>query len=109
MPKGVCDPSPAPTNTLNLAVLDGLVSVTVESEWDGISVYPNCDGPVVSVRIRNLTDGSVSAMLPNARRASGRVYTAQPGLDMTITAPGTLKSFGYETIQDMGDLTIVEV
>ena len=80
MPKGVCDPSPDSTNVLSLAVLDG-----------------------------NVTDRAVSVMLPNARKAAGKVYTAQPGLDTTLTARGTFKSLGYDTVRDLDDLTIVEV
>lgn len=109
MPRGVCDPSPAPAHTLYLGVLNDQVSVEVQWTWDGVSTFPECDGDVQSVRIRNLTDVAVTAMLPNARKAAGRVYTAQPGLDMTISAPGTLRSLGFETYLDLLDLSVVEV
>lgn len=109
VPKGVCDPAPEEYNTLYLGVLDDRVAVTVLWSWDGVSVYPDCDGPIVSVRVQNLTDAAVSALLPNARKQAGRVYTLQPGADITITSPGTLKNLGYETIRDMDDLTVVEV
>lgn len=109
MPKGACDPSPAEFNEMGLAVADGRVRITVVWEWDGASVFPDCDGPIQSIRLQNLTSDTFTATLPNTRRAAGRAQTIPPQADITINAKGTLKSLGLETIRDANDanLTIV--
>lgn len=109
MPKGICDPSPEPYNTLSLAVADGRVVAEIRWEWDGVSVYPDCDGPVIYVRIRNLSADTFEVLLPNARRPSGRIVTIGPGYDQTMTAPGALKNAGLETIRDVDSLNLIIV
>ena len=92
-----------------LAVADGQVRITVRWEWDGVSVYPACDGPIKSIRLQNLTGNEFVATLPNARRAGGRAQTIAPFADVTISAKGTLKSLGLESYSDTdnANLTIV--
>ena len=106
--RGQC-PAPGEAGVTYLAVLDGQVSLRVEWEWDGASVYPYCDGPITRVEAINHTDLDVVFHLPRAGKAAGREYTLGAGQEFVTTAPGTFRQLGYETITDMGDLTISAV
>ena len=103
MPKGVCDPAPAAYNETGMWLNNGTVGVTIRWTWDGVSVFPECDGPVVSVRAVNTSDAAWSVRLPRARRTVGRRVTLQPGDDVTVSG-STLANRGYETYSDCLDL-----
>lgn len=109
MPKGVCDPSPEPYNEMGLSVLNGQVSIVVRWTWDGVSVYPDCDGPITEVVVTNTTAQDVTFNVPFARKANGRTYTLPASQTVTISSPGQLRQLGYETITDTENLTITQV
>lgn len=104
MPKGSCDPGPGNVNTLELAKGNGTVSITVHYGWDGTSVVPNCDGPIVDIRLRNLGNDTWIVQLPNGRLAKNRPIL--PGTDQTFTG-AQAASIGLETAADIAGLTLV--
>jgi hypothetical protein len=94
--KGSCDPSPQQYNVLDEAWENGAVVATVTWSWDGVSVFPDCDGPVVSVRIVNLTGETFYVHFP--RKARGVTYVAlDPHSDQTVPAGNTLRQMGLDT------------
>ncbi len=106
MPIGTCDPAtrgqaynavtlekPAPNGS-------GSVLIDIHFGWDGVSVRPNCNGPVSYLRARNTSNMSAWALLPMKKRGSKWVQ-ADPGTDVTTTAAGQLSNLGLSSYQDV--------
>lgn len=102
--KGTCDPAPSPTNRLHMDVNDGQVVIEVDWAWDGVSTYPNCDGPVRSIQVRNLGSTPFTLQLPSGRKA--KTVTLAPGFNQTYTSTGQFKQFGVETYRDLLDVNL---
>jgi hypothetical protein len=106
MPKGVCDPGPGAFNEMTLTQ-DGLTCV-VRYGWDGVSVFPDCNGPVEDVHLTNPTARTVWVLLP--RKGSGNKWEAVlPGADITLTKGGQLNSRGLSTYDKFGDIVTTTI
>lgn len=104
MPKGSCDPSPDPYNQMTLTKGDGTVTVDVRYGWDGVSVYPNCAGPVLQIRYVNTGTVTWYARLP--RKTRGQTWVTIPlGTDQTVTG-NALRQAGLDTIDAIADLVL---
>lgn len=90
---------PSPSRT-------GSVMVDIQYGWDGVSVMPNCDGPITSLRTRNTSTDTAWALLPNKKKVPLWVQI-DPGTDSTITAAGTLKNLGLTNCSDVLDASVV--
>lgn len=105
MTKGSCDPTPATVNHLQFDVADGQVAIDVTWAWDGISIWPDCDGPVQSIQVKNLGTTPYTLQIPNGRKA--KTVTLTPGFNQTYTSAGQFKQFGVETYRDLLDVDLI--
>ena len=114
MPIGTCDPATR-GDTFNatqlekpLPNLSGSVLVDIRWGWDGVSVRPNCDGPVQSLRVRNNGTQTAWASLPNKKKAPLWVQI-DPGTDVTTSSPGQLSNLGLSNYADVVGVTLAFV
>ena len=112
MPTGTCDPAsrgePYNTVTLEMPAPNGTGSVLIDIRygWDGVSVRPNCNGPVSRLRTRNTSTQPAWALLPLKKRGDTWVQIA-PGTDVTVTAAGQLSNLGLSTYADVQGVDMV--
>lgn len=105
--KGNCDPAPALYNVQKLAKGDGTVIVEVHYGWDGVSVYPDCAGPVLEIHYTNTGTDTWRAILP--RKTRGLTFVdIPPGTDTTVTG-NALRQAGLDTLDAIGELTVVRI
>jgi hypothetical protein len=116
MPAGTCDPASRGDafNMQQMAVANGMVDITVRYGWDGVSVRPDCDGPLVdgtgpvgnrwALKVTN--NDTVSWYVHTVgRRGQPRHLELLPGVTRTYTAAqGT--AAGYASITDLESLNI---
>lgn len=109
MPIGTCDPASRGEahNELAMAVANGQVLLSGLWDWDGVSVRPNCDGPIVSLRTRNISQNTWWATLPNKKKAPLWVQL-DPGTDVTITQKGQLNNLGIVNYTDLFGIEFVQ-
>jgi len=106
MPSGTCDPASRgeASNQLTVEVPNpngsGAVLIDIRYGWDGVSVRPNCEGPVLSLRTRNLSNSTAWANLPNKKRGNTWVQI-DPGTDVTVNAQGQLNNLGLSNLSDV--------
>jgi len=109
MPIGTCDPASrgdaynSVTLETPLPNFSGSVLIDCRYGWDGVSVRPDCNGPVSYLRTRNTGNVPAWALLPNKKKAPLWVKV-DPGTDVVITAAGTLKNLGLEAYADVAGL-----
>lgn len=115
MPAGTCDPATRgdPFNVLEMAVGNGDVMVTIRYGWDGVSVRPECDGPLVNgtgsgnvwaIAYQNL--GSITYYLHTVgRNGQARTFTLNPGASGTLTK-NQAASQGYVNRSDCDELNL---
>lgn len=111
MPIGTCDPATRGEsfNTQELAAgIDGSVVATIRYGWDGVSVKPDCDGPVQSLRVRNTGAATHWALLP-AKKNGSKWVEIPPGTDQTISSQGQLNNLGLRNISDFAGITVTDV
>lgn len=112
MPEGTCDPATRGetfnTVTLEQPLPDGSGSVLVDVRfgWDGVSVRPDCDGPVQSIRTRNTGSMPAWALLSAKKRGDPWVRI-DPGTDATVSGQGALRNLGLSNYSDVGAVTLV--
>lgn len=106
MPAGTCDPASRGDAYNGFAMevplpdASGAVLVDVRYGWDGVSVRPNCDGPISYLRTRNTGTSPAWALLPNKKKSPLYVQI-DPGTDVTITAKGQLSNLGLTNATDV--------
>jgi hypothetical protein len=112
MPIGTCDPATR-GDAFNSVTLEkplpngsGSVLADVHYGWDGISVRPDCDGPVLFLRTRNTGTQTAWAPLPNKKKPPLWVQI-DPGTDVTITAQGQLNNLGLTKYSDVAGVGLV--
>jgi hypothetical protein len=102
--KGSCDPAPDLFNVQTLSKGNGTVTIDIRYGWDGVSAYPDCQGPLIRVRVTNTGAQTWYAHL-QGRRGQPRTVAIEPGAARNYT--GTqLASVGLETVDDISDLTL---
>jgi hypothetical protein len=108
-----CDPAAHGRNfnTTRLATVG--VGIEVRWDWDGVSVWPNCDGPLVNgggaagnwaVRVKNPT---AQTWYVHTTRKNGQpaTYSIAPGQTQTLTV-NQMASAGYTVFSDFSNLTL---
>lgn len=87
---------------------NGSGSVLIDIRWQPAAgaTRPVCDGPVSSIRVRNNSDMTAWANLPNKKRGSKWVQ-GDPGTDVTISSPGQLNNLGLSNRSDVDGVIIV--
>lgn len=86
----------------------GHILIEVRYTHDGVSVRPNCDGPITRLRTRNTSGQTAWALLPNKRKAPKWVQI-DPGTDVTIANQGALNQIGIETFSDAANVQFVYI
>lgn len=106
MPKGTCDHTLDPNgfNTLRLTKANGDVMLEVRWEWDGVSVWPECDGPVIRARASNTGTQTWYAHVPRARGGTRTIEIA-PG-DVKTWTGAQLATVGLDTLTALTDFTL---
>lgn len=116
MPAGTCDPATRGQafSVLQLAVANGDVMLTIRFGWDGVSVRPNCDGPLINgtgvasnrwaVQAQNLSQTTYYA---HTIRKNGQLarYTLGPGATGNVTV-AQASANGYTAASDFGSLSM---
>jgi hypothetical protein len=103
MTKGSCDPSPELHNKTVLSKDNGRVTFTVRWSWDGVSVYPDCQGPIFDVRVQNTGPDVWTLSLPEGDTQKTRDLL--PGVDQTFTGQ-QLAGIGLLTVDDVANVTL---
>lgn len=106
MDEPTCNPSPDTFNTEIIAKGNGLVIITMNYGWDGVSVFPNCAGPIISARIQNMGPDTWMLRLPNGKQSKNNPVV--PGTDATLTG-SQLTALGVTQLADIRDMTLVKV
>jgi hypothetical protein len=104
MTKGSCDPSPELFNEVTLTKGNGTVTVDVRWTWDGVSIYPNCAGPVIQVHYTNTGQQTWYAHLPRKTRGVTTVEIL-PGADQVVSG-AALATAGLDTLASIQGLTL---
>lgn len=99
-----CDPAPAAYHVTQIAKANGSIFVEIGWAWDGVSVQPDCTGPLVGARVRNTGTQTWYARFPRTH-GGVRVITIAAGSTQTYTA-AQLASVGIDTIGDIVDLQL---
>lgn len=109
MPIGTCNPAsrgeafnqfsveiPAPNRS-------GSVLIVGRYTWDGVSqrnVGAGCDGPVIHLELKNTSNMTAWAMLPDKKRGNKWIQ-ADPGTDVITTNQGLLDNLGVSNALDV--------
>lgn len=101
MPAGTCDPASRGEqwNTDEMAVDNGNVVVTIRWDWDGVSVRPDCDGPLIDVHVVNHSLVTYYANLPGKKKGA-RNIAIPPGTDTTYSR-NQLRQVGLDNYVDV--------
>jgi hypothetical protein len=115
MPTGTCDPASRGNtfNTTIMAVANGKVEIIIRWGWDGVSVLPDCEGPLVN----GTGGGNVWAVqVTNNDTASWWVHTVgKRGQPRNVEfTPGSVTKFtktqasnnGYDSYSDFSSLVL---
>jgi hypothetical protein len=109
MPIGTCDPATrgqahnktALAQEIPAEIGGGAVLYEIVWDWDGVSVIPNCNGPIVSIHVRNTNPtATVWVLLPSKKKGSLWVQI-DPSTDSTVTQQGQLNTLGLTTRADV--------
>jgi hypothetical protein len=110
-----CDPAAhgRTFNTTGLAIANGAVALEVRWTWDGTSIFPACDGPLVNGSgagnawaIRAINTSNVPYYAHTIRKNNQpATYTLNPGQTVDITAAQAAAN-GYTVISDFYDITL---
>lgn len=104
MSRGTCDPSPAAHNKTVLSRANGTVTFTAQWDWDGVSVYPDCMGPIFDVRVQNTGIDTWILSIPNSQ-VTNKTRELAPGVDQTFTGK-QLESIGLLTVDDIAEVQL---
>lgn len=115
MPIGTCDPATRgdPYNVVQLAVGNGDVFVTIRYGWDGTSVRPDCDGPLVNGAgagnvwaVSYINAGQTTYYMHTVgTNGQARTLTLNPGASGTLTR-NQANAQGYINRSDVDSLSL---
>lgn len=100
--KGTCNPAPDPYNVREMA--KGPVFISVGYGWDGVSIWPECAGPLVGARVTNTGTTSWYARFPKAR--GGYRSIELPAGETKTYSAAQLASVGLVSLDDIEDLVL---
>jgi hypothetical protein len=83
------------------------MAVECHFTWDGVSVWPFCDGPVIYLRTSNTSVVTVWALLPDKKR--GDPWVAIPPGTTTITRKQDLSTLGLSNATDVQRVTLTAI
>jgi hypothetical protein len=112
MPIGTCDPATR-GQTNNMAEVDFtfddqvLVKLIILFGWDGVSVKPNCDGPLTSIQGINLSATATYYGWFLSKSGTARSITMPPGFNQTIINP-QLRNQGFRNYSDTDGIDVTD-
>jgi hypothetical protein len=89
---------------MELPIADGRVLAECRADWDGVSQWPDCDGPVFHLRVRNTASVVAYALEPGKKKGEKWVEIP-PGTD-TLIGPGQRNQLGLENLADVRGVAI---
>lgn len=116
MPSGTCDPAShgLTFNTTIMSRGNGMVEIVIRWGWDGVSVRPDCDGPLVNgtgpadnrwaVQVTN-NDTTSWWVHTVGKRGQPRNYEFTPG-SVTQFTKTQASNNGYDSYSDFAELTL---
>lgn len=101
MPVQSCDPTQRGQGEIHNQVRIESGPVLIDSlwDWDGVSVWRDCNGPLVSVRLRNTGSIIWYANLPGKKQGN-KWFEIPPGTDQTFNS-NQLHNAGLDTYTDL--------
>lgn len=105
--KGQCNPAPDPYNVQQQGKGDGDVLVWIAYGWDGVSIYPDCHGPLVGARTQN-TSPTVTWYVHLLGRRGQPVTVAIPPNSTRTYSATQLSNVGLDSVDDISDLTLTK-
>src|SRR6478752_9046644 len=103
MPTGTCASLDNPYLAITLERpapnSSGSVLIDIRFHHDGVSVRPNCDGPVFYLRVRNNSTMTARALLP-AKKQGNKWLDGAPGTDVVLDT--TVRPADQTTLNNLG-------
>jgi hypothetical protein len=84
----------------------GPILLEWEAGWDGVSVWPECNGPLHSLHVLNTSTTDTWYAHFKGKRGQPKVIDIPPSTDRTFNQ-GQLGSRGFQDASDLGDLQIL--
>lgn len=84
----------------------GYVLFDIDYTPDGVSVRPNCDGPITRIRTRNTSNQPMWVLLPAKKRGNPWIQV-DPGTDVTTTNTTVLTNLGVSAFSDAASSEVV--
>lgn len=85
---------------------EGRATITIRATWDGISVWPDCDGPIVDVTFRNTSPHAWLLSFPVGRASKTRVLASAANRMFTGSQ---LTTIGLINVSDIAELTMTSL
>jgi hypothetical protein len=85
---------------------DGQVTITIRATWDGISAWPDCDGPVIDIAFRNTSPRAWLLQFPSGKAAKTRVLSS--GMNRLFSG-ATLTTLGLVAATDLVGLAMTDM
>lgn len=79
----------------------GHVDINWAYSWDGVSTWPDCDGPVDHLTYSNSSDMPAWALIPNKKKGSAWVPIPAGTPSTTISSSGQLNQLGLSNNSDV--------
>lgn len=97
---GNCDHNARGMAYDKIAIEKGPVTLDIRFTWDGVSTHPDCDGPILTVRVTNSsTTATWYVTLPRKRRKD-KFVAIPPGTDVTLNG-AALSGAGFDSALDV--------
>lgn len=106
MPGGTCDPASRGLEYDEFAQMSGPVSIYGQYGWDGVSVRPECDGPVSLLRGTNESDTDTWYVHFQGRVGAWRTLSLAPGEVREITDSTELQELRLANASDLEGIYI---
>lgn len=106
MPEGTCDPATRGAAYNEMIQMEGPVTIYARYGWDGVSVKPDCDGPVSLIRGTNASTTETWYVHFKGRKGTWRAVPLAPGETREVTANNQLRQLGLADASDLEGIYI---
>lgn len=105
---GTCDPATRGMAYNEVQQDQGPVVIYARFTWDGVSVMPDCDGPIILLRGTNMSATETWYVHFQGRKGTWRTVTLTPGISLQVTSSGQLRQLGLPDASDLAGLYITQ-
>jgi len=106
MPEGTCDPATRGAAYNEMVQEEGPITIYARYGWDGVSIKPDCDGPVLLVRGTNVSTTETWYVHFKGRRGTWVNVPLAPGEVREVTSSGQLRQLGLPNASDLEGIYI---